>query len=1303
MNRAKELFLYAVESLEPQQWPDFLTEACDGDETLQASVARLLEAHQQPDSLLNGAEDAAPGLDQKGDSTGRIGSMVGRYKLLEEIGEGGFANVFLAEQSEPVRRQLAVKILKLGMDTKEIVARFEVERQALAVMDHPNIARVIDGGATGDGRPYFVMELIDGLPITQYCDKYSLDTHQRLQLFTQVAQAVQHAHQKGIVHRDIKPSNVLVTRQNDEASPKVIDFGIAKLISKDNADKTLITRHGQFIGTPQYISPEQAQTDGRDVDTRTDIYSLGVLLYELLTGSPPFDAERFRAVGIAELVQIISKEQPPRPSQRLSDSGQLQRLLKRDLDWIVMKAMDKNPDRRYVTAAALADDIQRYLSQEPVLARPPSLGYRVQKFARRNKLGLATGLAFAAVLVAGTIVGISLARKAHREATRANATLSELRSSATAFFSEARALVAKGQFDEAVTKLDHAIRLQPENADYLVAKADLLESQLKFEDAALAYRAALALDPNSSRAETHLQKCSELFRRRDESGDGFSLELLADLHALMQREQRSAAELLPIARILGEEQKHVLDFWLRRLEALPITGKRLLRDRLTVMKGGDLSLDLSHTQIRDLSPLVGMPLSDLNLSHCSQLKAFEILTQLPLESLNLSNTLIRDLSPLRNSLKLEALNVSSTLVRDLEPLSDLPLKQLSLEDCPIDDLTALQQMSLEGLNIAFTGVHSLESLRGMPLRELDASYIPASDIRVLRGAPLEKLILSGTSVSYLAFMRGMPLRQLSLWACNRAHKYSVLGELESLEVLQLPGGCINFLSTGDRAAIDALEKHLRLTQVSDRLPANGRLTSIEHGQKFWPKWRAMRALQQRLLEQRIQCKITSDEPGTWDLEIVTPAFDDLSILADEPIRELNINSTKVSDLSPISEMPNLQTLWAGMTAITSLEPLRGTSIARLNLFETEVRDLSPLAEVSNLRQLWLGNTPIESLEPLSGLKLTTLRLENTAISDLSPLKGMPIETLCLSGTRVTDLEPLRGAPLKTLFLNFAPISDVSPLAECQGLERVLLPVAARDASSLRSLRNLDWVEYGWSPVPNNPATTVREFWNQMETQGHRPPLDQAIPSLEPLARNGLYNEAAGLLKEFIVGAPDDETVLMRMVICGLHVAAENQEDHRREAESLLAQTGSTESPYLADQTLKACLVSSSPVGTKDVWERLGARVRENRNDVEFQPWLHLSAALCSYRMKEYEQTIQHAVTLVHRQQLSLEAKVAALALRSMAYGKLGREEEAQADLAEGERLIAAYWPFPQQWSRASWHDWFIARVLLDEASRSPAP
>ncbi|MFO0845218.1 MAG: serine/threonine-protein kinase [Gemmataceae bacterium] len=367
----------------------------------------------------------------------RPGAVIGPYKLMEEIGEGGMGLVFVAEQQQPVRRRVALKIIKPGMDTRQVVARFEAERQALALMDHTNIAHVFDGGTTTSGRPYFVMELVKGVPITRFCDGNHLSVRQRLELFLDVCSAVQHAHQKGVIHRDLKPSNVMVTSHDGTPVVKVIDFGVAKAIGQRLTDKTLYTQLSQMVGTPLYMSPEQAGQSGLDVDTRSDVYALGVLLYELLTGMTPFDGERLRTVGIDEMRRIIRDEEPARPSTRISTLGlaantvstnrqsdprKLSQLVRGELDWVAMKALEKDRTRRYESASAFAADVGRYLHDEPVQACPPSAAYRVRKFAQRHKGPVAAGVALSSLLVLGTVgtsLGLAWALRAERAATAA--------------------------------------------------------------------------------------------------------------------------------------------------------------------------------------------------------------------------------------------------------------------------------------------------------------------------------------------------------------------------------------------------------------------------------------------------------------------------------------------------------------------------------------------------------------------------------------------------------------------------------------------------------------------------------------------------------------------------------------------------------------------------------------------------------------------------------------------------------------------------------------------------------------------
>jgi serine/threonine protein kinase len=398
-SEAKAIFFEALEHPTLEHLSEFLDRRCKGDAEIRHRVEELLRAHQKAGQFLGGESKVGETADFPS-STEQPGGEIGPYKLLQQIGEGGMGTVFMAQQTRPVTRRVALKIIKPGMDTKAVIARFEAERQALAMMDHPNIAKVLDAGTTESGRPYFVMELVKGVPITDYCDDNRLSARERLMLFRDVCQAVQHAHQKGIIHRDLKPSNVLVAKYDEKPVVKVIDFGVAKAINHELAQHTLFTEFGQVVGTIEYMSPEQAQFNQLDIDTRSDIYSLGVLLYELLTGQPPLERQRLRTAALDEILRIIREEEPPKPSTRISILGRdgtkvsqqrgtdvkgLGRMVRGDVDLIVMMALEKNRERRYQTASDFANDILRFLSGDAIVARPPSTSYRIRKLVSRNR------------------------------------------------------------------------------------------------------------------------------------------------------------------------------------------------------------------------------------------------------------------------------------------------------------------------------------------------------------------------------------------------------------------------------------------------------------------------------------------------------------------------------------------------------------------------------------------------------------------------------------------------------------------------------------------------------------------------------------------------------------------------------------------------------------------------------------------------------------------------------------------------------------------------------------------------------
>jgi serine/threonine protein kinase/Flp pilus assembly protein TadD len=498
----RTIFLAVLEIEDPSERSAYLDRACAGDPALRAQVEQLLKAHREPGRFMEHPAPALLASAGEPPAPERPGTVIGPYRLMEQIGEGGMGLVFVAEQQHPVRRKVAVKVIRPGMDTREVIARFEAERQALALMDHPNIARVLDAGATESGRPYFVMELVKGVPITQFCDENCRTPRERLELFVSVCQAVQHAHQKGIIHRDLKATNILVTLHDGTPVVKVIDFGIAKATGQQLTDKTIYTRFTQLIGTPSYMSPEQAQLSSLDIDTRSDIYSLGVLLYELLTGTTPFDRERLQTVGYDEIRRIIREEEPARPSARIStllgetltvvsaqrktDPKRLGQLFRGELDWIVMKALEKERSRRYESASAFAADVQRYLADEPVQACPPSAWYRFRKLARRNKRAFVATAALALAVLLG-VVGLAASNvmirqeqgRAEKAQKLAEDRAEEIRKglerlkAANALLERGRWYVNERRWDDANAAFTEALRLRPDHASVWDERSDL--------------------------------------------------------------------------------------------------------------------------------------------------------------------------------------------------------------------------------------------------------------------------------------------------------------------------------------------------------------------------------------------------------------------------------------------------------------------------------------------------------------------------------------------------------------------------------------------------------------------------------------------------------------------------------------------------------------------------------------------------------------------------------------------------------------------------------------------------------------
>lgn len=529
--REKELFERALDIDSPEARISFVRESCAGDCRLEERLNALIAVAEGASGFLPGQPGVHPPTGSAGPA---LHSLFGRYELIERIGEGGFGIVYLAEQREPIRRQVALKIIKPGMDSKQVIGRFEAERQALALMDHPNIARIFDAGTTEQGHPYFVMELVRGLPITSYCEQHRLGIEARLELFIKVCQAVQHAHQKGIIHRDLKPTNVLVVRPEEQAVPKVIDFGIAKAIHQPLTEGTVWTQFHQFLGTPAYMSPEQAAANGGDVDTRSDIYSLGVLLYELLTGSPPFETKELLSAGLEEMRRAIRERDPERPSTRCGRMANatargLDSSSARELDLIVLKALAKDRERRYATAHGLALDLRRYLSHEPVTAMPPSVGYQLAKFFRRH-WKVATAVAFFGLLLAAFgVIAAGLAWRARQAEAAAAGEARTVAQVSEFLWKELLKPLTPWQHDMRTISLHEAFDLAASNIHSRLRETPLAEAAIRLSFGRV-YVGLFDLEA----AETNLVRALALNRQHAEPLDVRTAEILFQLATLRQ-------------------------------------------------------------------------------------------------------------------------------------------------------------------------------------------------------------------------------------------------------------------------------------------------------------------------------------------------------------------------------------------------------------------------------------------------------------------------------------------------------------------------------------------------------------------------------------------------------------------------------------------------------------------------------------------------------------------------------------------------------------------------------------------------
>ena len=967
-----------------------------------------------------------------------------RYQVQGEIARGGMGAILKGRDTD-LGRDLAIKVLlDEHKDKPEVIQRFVEEAQIGGQLQHPGIAPIYELGQFADKRPFFAMKLVKGVTLSKLlADRAepSADRGRLLGIFEQVCQTMAYAHSRGVIHRDLKPANIMVGAFGEV---QVMDWGLAKvLLAGGVADekKSRALQQGQSIiqtlrsgvgsdppgtpgslgsqtlmgsvmGTPAYMPPEQALGEIDNLDERADVFGLGAILCEILTGKPPYVGTDGTAVF------------------RQASRGKLDDCMARldacwadaDLIALTKHCLELEPKKRPRDASALAERVSGYLQSVETKLRETELAkvdaqVRAEELRRRQKLTFTAGVAVAASLVVGLSASMWQGLRADREANRAKseerravAVLDELRATAPAFAEQARALAAKEQFREAIAKLDYAVKLRPDAAEYLVATGDLLQCQLKLAEAAAIYREALRVQPGLARAAASAQLCDELLAAKTREDGKLTRESLAKLHLAMQRQQRPAAELMPVARLLGEEKKLLVEYWLARLKDLPVSAENPLEKRLTVREDGRLALDLSDTKVLDLTPLAGAPLAALNLSQCQELSDLSDLRGLELIELNISETSVTDLTPLGEMQTLEKLDVSNSRVSDLTALGALRLKALECKRCPISDLNPIRKMPLEALDLHGTRVSDLSPLIGMPIKNIDLSLAPVLDFSPLAQLPLEKCYLQRNRITDLVVLRGKPLKELVIWGCEHARNYEVLTEIKTLELLLLPA-TYRDLPVKDYEAIGTLRDLPQLRQLGSEIM--NRMGYAATGSKdiFWQEWDREQTFFSALRKNGIAFKFRRHSTGTYTLDI-----------RDQPLRDLSI--------------------------------LKGMPIIELDLHRCPFADLTPLHD----------------------LKLEKLSITSDAVADLSPLRGMSIDRLYLNNcSKLTDVSPLTELPLRELYLDGCQkLTDVAALAKIPTLEKVTVPVQARNVDALRKLPQLK--RLGFQLFNGVPDSSVDDFW-----------------------------------------------------------------------------------------------------------------------------------------------------------------------------------------------------------------------------------
>ncbi|AMV20686.1 protein kinase domain-containing protein [Planctomyces sp. SH-PL14] len=979
-----------------------------------------------------------------------------RYQLQGEIARGGMGAILKGRDTD-LGRDLAIKVLlDQHKDKPEVIQRFVEEAQIGGQLQHPGIAPIYELGQFPDRRPFFAMKLVRGETLSKllaHRASPAVDRTRFLGIFEQVCQTMAYAHSRGVIHRDLKPANIMVGAFGEV---QVMDWGLAKVLQAGGvADEkksqalqegssfiqtlrsgagsggsdlpgTLGTPGSQTVvgsvmGTPAYMPPEQAHGEVDHLDERADVFGLGAILCEILTGRPPYvgtdGGAVFHQASHGKLADCWG---------RLDACGADAELIA-----LARHCLELDPKDRPRDAGTLAARVSGYLHSVEVKLRESELAkvdaqVRAEELRRRQKLAFTAGTALALSLVVGLAASLWQAMRADHAAAqaeqaaslamkqerRALAALDELRATAPAFAEQARALAAREQFREAVEKLDYAVTLRPDAVEYLVAKADLLQCQFRLADAGAVYRQALLLRPDLTRAAESARLCDELLAAKPGLDGTLSHESLAKLHVAMQAEQRPAAEIMPVARLLGEQKRHLVQYWLARLRDLPISAETPLEQRLTVREDGRLALDLSGTKVRDLAPLAGAPLATLKLSRCGELSDLSPLKGMELIELSLFATKVSDLGPLREMRTLESLSLGRTAISDLAGLRGLNLKVLECREAAISDLEPLRGMPLESLMLMGTRVTNLSPLIGMPIRTLDLSWVPANDFSPLSTLPLEKCYLQFVRLHDLEVLRGRPLKELCLWGCTEARHYAVLSEIPTLENVMLPER-YRSLPPDDYEAIGTLRGHPRLRKIGGEIIHAMGYEATGSAETFWQAWDQEQALFSALRKKGITFQLDKLPSGRYKLFIANQPLRDLSVLRGMPLHELDLHRCPFSDLTPLRD-----------------------------------------------------------------LKLHKLSLSTDSVTDFSPLRGMSIERLYLRlCPHFQDVAPLTELPLRELYLDESVnVADVAPLAKMTTLEKLSIPVQAGGIDALRDHPRLRLLAFQLNG--GEPETTVEEFWKE---------------------------------------------------------------------------------------------------------------------------------------------------------------------------------------------------------------------------------